>query len=230
MPLLPVRPIELQPSLTLESWSIRETLDAHERHFVGRAIETGVARISSAVVRWDPATMRGTTRSGRTYRLSGPPGFADDTEYAWRKWVFHNEIVGWRDITAEALRETAFAGTTAPVLVDAWTVMEHVLLATRYLVGYCCGTDEPLVVGPIRCFEAATRCVTTDDGLVYRLFGVQMLGSSEFELILERFQNTEEASWTDVGDEVSDAILDHDEPLERPADSQPTTGQSGVLP
>lgn len=219
MPQLHVLLIERQPSTTLTSWSVRETLETHERYFVGCAPKTGLGRIYGPIVQWDPVSMRGMTRSGRVYGLSGPPGFDQKAEYTWSAWIYRSRVDGWRDATADVIRDTAFADEVVPALIDAWTAMQRISQGTRYLVGYWCGTEEPLVSAPITSFSPATRCVATNDGLVYRLVGLQMMGHTEFEQILERFKGTDESAWIDVGDELSDQIFEYDDAQERKADS-----------
>jgi hypothetical protein len=217
MPRNPTQTDSASLSVSLSSWSIRETSAPPARHFVGHDLETGTGHISTAIVHWDPRAMRGLTSSGHVYALIGPPGFDRPAEYQWLAWIFHSRIDEWRDVTADEIRDTPFAHEIVPVLVNWWTVMQHVTQGARYLVGYCSGTDEPLVTAEISTFDPATRCVGTDDGLSYRLAGHQMMNSDEFDLILWRFADTDESAWIDVGDDLWDQIFEYDEVHERKA-------------
>lgn len=94
------QPVTDQPSLTLESWSVRQ-LPGGDRHFVGWCIENGEGRVSSAITEFDAQTRRGRTGSGRVYQLAGPPGRDPDADYVWRRWLEINELTEWVDVSGE---------------------------------------------------------------------------------------------------------------------------------
>jgi len=97
-----VAPVSETPELILSAWQIVET-DKGERHFVGYNETDREGRTSSAIEQFDPATLRGITRSGRIYQLTGRPGIDDDALYVWRRWCSVNGIRDWREVTDEAL-------------------------------------------------------------------------------------------------------------------------------
>jgi hypothetical protein len=81
------RPVDQEPSITLRSWKIIETIeDKPSRHFVGYNNAGREGRVSSPIVTFDPGTMRGVTHTGRVYELKGPPGLNMDAEYVLDRW------------------------------------------------------------------------------------------------------------------------------------------------
>lgn len=91
-----------QPRIPLSRWSIFETQNG-SRHFVGVDMLDSSGRVSSAIVRFDPATMQGTTRSGRIYELVGKNGSSLNAEYVWKKWCELNEVTSYTDVTKRLL-------------------------------------------------------------------------------------------------------------------------------
>jgi hypothetical protein len=85
MPLWITAPVEEVPEIVLRHWSIRQLPDG-SRHFVGYNHRDREGRVSSTIVEFDVATMRGRTRSGRVYEIVGPPGRDGDAEYVWASW------------------------------------------------------------------------------------------------------------------------------------------------
>jgi hypothetical protein len=57
--------------------------------------------VSTAIATWDPDTMTGTTRSGRHYRLEGPPDESRMTEMIWRAWAASYGISDHADVTGD---------------------------------------------------------------------------------------------------------------------------------
>lgn len=88
------------PHLTLIWWRIFET-ERGERHFVGYCLENEEGCVSSAIERFDAATGRGITRSGRVYELDGPASQDLDAEYVWAVWAGLNQVQSFRDVTGE---------------------------------------------------------------------------------------------------------------------------------
>lgn len=102
MPIWKVDDVVSQPELILVNWSIYET-EKLERHFVGYSPENREGRVSSAIMNFDQATLRGVTRSGRIYELVGMPGFDADAEYVWNRWQDINRAESCRDVTDEVI-------------------------------------------------------------------------------------------------------------------------------
>lgn len=103
------RPVSEQPHVTLIQWSILET-EKQERHFCGYCVENAEGRVSSAIRTFDPAIMRGITRSGRCYALDGPPGFNLAAAYVWDVWCRVNRVKRARDVTDEIVRSGSCEG------------------------------------------------------------------------------------------------------------------------
>lgn len=102
MPIWAVALVAEVPELILSAWQIVET-DNGERHFVGYNVTDREGRTSSAIEQFDPATLRGITRSGRVYQFRGNPGIDEDAMYVWTRWCHLNGVNGWRYVTNEAL-------------------------------------------------------------------------------------------------------------------------------
>ena len=100
MPVWSVEGITEQPQLTLVQWQVM-CVPNGDRHFVGYATANREGRASSAIRRFDVALLRGITRSGRVYQLSGRPGWNSDAEYTWHRWAARDEVTDWTDVTAE---------------------------------------------------------------------------------------------------------------------------------
>jgi hypothetical protein len=101
----PCAPVEGQPELVLSGWRVFEVLllDSTERtrHFAGYSEADNAGRVSSAIMQFDPATMRGVTSSGRVYGLRGKPGLGSDAEYTWNAWKRFGGVRDAVDVTAE---------------------------------------------------------------------------------------------------------------------------------
>ena len=82
-----------EASVALERWAIFE-IPGGSRHFcgfhAGRAGSKG--RVSSAIVRFDPDGMAGTTASGRVYRLVGEPDGDGDALVLRDAWLAVNGL------------------------------------------------------------------------------------------------------------------------------------------
>jgi hypothetical protein len=100
------RPVSQEPSITLTSWMIIETVEPEpSRHFVGYNDAGREGRVSSPIVTFDPATMRGITHTGRVYELSGSSGLNGDAEYVLGRWM-RGYKVEVTDITDAAVKGT----------------------------------------------------------------------------------------------------------------------------
>jgi hypothetical protein len=67
----------------------------------GQVVETGRARVTTAVAELDTRNLRATTSSGRAYRLEGEPDATGTAEYVWSWWALMNSWSRWRDVTDE---------------------------------------------------------------------------------------------------------------------------------
>lgn len=102
MPIWKTATVTDQPELTLVHWRILEA-STGDLHFLGACVELGGGRFSTAIEKFDPAQMRGVTRSGRVYQLLGETGCDLDADY-----VLSCVLAAWdnfsvRDVTAQAL-------------------------------------------------------------------------------------------------------------------------------
>jgi hypothetical protein len=89
-----------EPEIELARWRVFET-EGGTRHFVGKRIQKGTGRVSSAIVQFDLAARLGTTLSGRQYVLVGEPGDDVAVDYVWELWASMNGITSARDVTHE---------------------------------------------------------------------------------------------------------------------------------
>lgn len=102
MPVWNPRPVSELPKITLSRWGIFETADG-SRHFVGIDLLDSSARVSSRIVTFDRATLRGTTHTGRAYELVGRPGWSGDVEYVWERWCALYEVTSYSNVTEHLL-------------------------------------------------------------------------------------------------------------------------------
>lgn len=104
--------IDTQPELTIVRWRVIET-DLNERHLVGYVLENSEGRVSSALEEIDSKKRIVTTRSGRVYELSGPPGFDADGQHVWQRWKRINDVKSEQDVTQEVWAQLS-SGTDEP--------------------------------------------------------------------------------------------------------------------
>lgn len=97
------RPVEDVPLIQLAQWAIMELPDG-DRHFIGWNLE-GEGRASSRIETFDPETMKGITRSGRVYKLIGPPSFNKDAQYVWANWCAINRVNEFKNVSSEYWKE-----------------------------------------------------------------------------------------------------------------------------
>lgn len=101
------RPVSEEPSITLTSWMIIETVEPEpSRHFVGYNDAGREGRVSSPIVTFDAETMRGQTHTGRVYELSGSSGLNGDADYVLGRWQRGYKVEAI-DITEQVLKEDA---------------------------------------------------------------------------------------------------------------------------
>ena len=85
--------VEDHPEVYMSRWKIIEASNEDglkSRHFVG--VDEFGGRVSSAIQKFDFDKRTGVTRSGRVYKLLGPPGHNTDADYVWNVWKKHNKI------------------------------------------------------------------------------------------------------------------------------------------
>jgi len=92
------RPAAEMPRIPLSRWHIFETQDG-TRHFVGVDMFDSSGRVSSAIVSFDRATMRGTTETGRIYELVGRKGSSLNVDYVWMRWCELYGVSSYTDVT-----------------------------------------------------------------------------------------------------------------------------------
>lgn len=108
MALWEVASVARQPALTLVRWRVLET-ETGERHLTGWCVENREGRVSSLIRTFDPTNGRAVTRSGRVYRLEGPPGDDRDASYVWLQWSIANKVLEVHDRTDDVYAELCSA-------------------------------------------------------------------------------------------------------------------------
>lgn len=107
MPIWKVPTVDAQPNLRLYPWRIFEfELDGQVmRRIVGYDAGRDEARTTSPIQKFNPATMRAETRSGRIYELMGPPGGGHDAVYVWEMIAGVSGIAEWVDVSESVYAE-----------------------------------------------------------------------------------------------------------------------------
>jgi len=104
MPIWATLPVELEPEICLQEWSVIETEpELGQRHLLGVRTDTRDARVSSPVVDFDLDTLRAHTSTGRTYQLVGLPGWTIDAQYLLISWCRRSDVREISDVTTEYL-------------------------------------------------------------------------------------------------------------------------------
>ena len=97
--------IDETPEISLKDWTIYEGYsnfwEGPSRHFVGYNITENEGRVSSEIVMIDKENKIGKTKSGRTYKLVGRPGYSSDGSYVLGFFVHRNEMHSVKDVTSE---------------------------------------------------------------------------------------------------------------------------------
>lgn len=101
-----IGPVAEVPGVKLEQWRAFEVQQADRagrtRHFVGSTGWHYDGQVSSAIVRYDPATRCGTSESGREYQLVGPgSGIGMNASYVWNAWQRKAGVQDVLDVTQE---------------------------------------------------------------------------------------------------------------------------------
>ena len=100
--------IDKKPDLTLYPWQIFEFRLGNglwERTVVGQCFEIGSLRTTSVIRKFNIATMRAQTLSGRVYQLMGPPGNSHDLVDRFKFIADFEEISGWQDVSEQVYAE-----------------------------------------------------------------------------------------------------------------------------
>lgn len=109
MPIWSVAKVAQEPEMTIARWRVIET-DAGTRHFVGMRMDEWTGRVSTGIVKFDPATARGTTQSGRVYQLHSTPGSHPDADEVWHLWKKVNSVTTEKDVSREVWDQMVAAG------------------------------------------------------------------------------------------------------------------------
>jgi hypothetical protein len=92
------------PEVFLSNWAVFDVSIGSgdlTRHFVGTNVAEVQGRVSSPLIKFDPLTRRGVTRSGRVYELVGlPTRLSADASYTWEHWLKLNRIYAEIDVTS----------------------------------------------------------------------------------------------------------------------------------
>lgn len=87
--------VEIEPNVILEQWGVFQINKGKKtRHLFGKKTNGSIhdGRVSSAIVKFNKKKKIVTTKSGRTYKLEGPPGFCGDAEYVQAIWLSINGL------------------------------------------------------------------------------------------------------------------------------------------
>lgn len=101
-----IGPVPSAPEVKMLDWRVFEVQQADRadrtRHFVGSTGWHYDGQVSSAIVRYDPATRCGTSESGRVYQLVGPgSGIGMNASYVWNVWQSKAGVRDVLDVTPE---------------------------------------------------------------------------------------------------------------------------------
>lgn len=100
-------PFSQEPRIALVRWRAWEVqvpnYDAPTWHLVGYMEDQHCAKVSSAVAFVHIDTEEVTTKTGRTYALSGPSGVDADAAYLWESWQRQHGVVVLREVTTDIL-------------------------------------------------------------------------------------------------------------------------------
>ncbi len=91
--------------MTLTSWGAFEVLIPRigrpTMHVVGYSNEGGEGRVSSSFTKLNAERGQVISKSGRAYRLEGPPGLHPDADYVWQQWQSTWDVSVLRDLAFE---------------------------------------------------------------------------------------------------------------------------------
>ena len=92
--------VEQEPEILVRPWLVIECGDGN-RYVMGYCPAAGAGRTSTAIVEQDFSHRRVRTRSGRLYRLEGPPALDADAAYLWVYYALANGLHGFHDVSGE---------------------------------------------------------------------------------------------------------------------------------
>lgn len=95
-------PVAAIPRIELVRWMLIRT-ELNEVHAVGYNAGASEGRVSSPLLDFDVTQRTGTTRSGRTYALLGPPGVDADAQHVFEAWLRINRVLAWTEVTVDVL-------------------------------------------------------------------------------------------------------------------------------
>lgn len=100
-------PFSQEPRIVLIRWRAWEVqvpnYDAPTWHLVGYLEDEGCAKVSSAAAFVHIDTEEVTTKTGRTYVLSGPSSIDADAARLWDSWRKQHGAVVLREVTTDVL-------------------------------------------------------------------------------------------------------------------------------
>ena len=83
-------------------FQVRHANGTSARHLVG--CSDAIGRLTTAVVSIDLEQMQATTKSGRVYQLSGPPGADPDGMWIYRQWLRVGKRLQEKDLSEALMR------------------------------------------------------------------------------------------------------------------------------
>lgn len=100
-------PFSQEPRIALVRWRAWEVqvpqYDVPTWHLVGYMNVERRARVSSAVAFVHEDTEEVTTKTGRTYALTGSPGVDAEVAALWAAWQWQHRVVVLREVTTDVL-------------------------------------------------------------------------------------------------------------------------------
>ena len=108
-----MEPVSVQPVSYMDYWQLIQVTHQdgqRSRHLFGRADNEG--RVCSDIVAFDLKTITATTKSGRLYKVMGPPGRDADAVWIYDQWATHNKFVRVQYLTSALERLRRMRGYT----------------------------------------------------------------------------------------------------------------------
>jgi hypothetical protein len=100
MPMWNVPGVADEPHITLKPWLILECSNG-KRYAMGYNVGGQEGRASTEITEEDVSAKTVRTRSGRLYRLDGPPGLDADARYVWARYAAREGLTAVKDISAD---------------------------------------------------------------------------------------------------------------------------------
>lgn len=103
-----ITPIEEEPTVELEEWSVFEVQLASRNmptcHLCGHRRQNPFGKVSSPICEVDPARRRLSTESGQVYELLGGPGVSTGIATTRTEWLAKYRLNTFTDVTDEFVR------------------------------------------------------------------------------------------------------------------------------